>query len=75
MGGRVLVIFVLVLIALVHISNSEEDKVDENVIDFLENNEEVGVVVKLKDETGTFTTTEVETNEVIDDLGNDFKRE
>jgi len=75
MGGRVLVIFVLVLIALVHISNSEEDKVDENVIDFLENNEEVGVVVKLKDETGTFTTTEVETNEVIDDLGNDFEKE
>ena len=75
MRGRVLVIFVLVLIALVHISNSEEDKVDENVIDFLENNEEVGVVVKLKDETGTFTTTEVETNEVIDDLGNDFEKE
>src|SRR3989344_3037150 len=75
MGGRVLVIFVLVLIALVHISNSEEDKVDENVIDFLENNEEVGVVVKLKDETGTFTTTEVETNEVIDDLGDDFEKE
>src|SRR3989344_2873462 len=37
MGGRVLVIFVLVLIALVHISNSEEDKVDENVIDYLGN--------------------------------------
>ena len=75
MRGRVLVIFVLVLIALVHISNSEEDKIDENVINFLENNEEVGVVVKLKDETGTFTTTEVETNEVIDDLGDDFEKE
>ena len=44
MRGRVLVIFVLVLIALVHISNSEEDKVDENVIDFLENNEDPGVL-------------------------------
>src|SRR3989344_5804470 len=75
MRGRVFVIFVLVLIVLVHISNSEEDKVDENVIDFLENNEEVGVVVKLKDETGTFTTTEVETNEVIDDLGDDDRVE
>src|SRR3989338_11471292 len=74
MRGRVLVIFVLVLIALVHISNSEEDKVDENVIDFLENNEEVDVIVKLKDTTGVFITSEVDTGDVINDLGNDFEK-
>ncbi len=75
MRFRVFVILVLISILLVQFSRSEENKVDENVINALENNDEVGVIVKLKEETGTFTTTEVSTSEVVDDLGNDFEKE
>ncbi|MBS3064596.1 MAG: hypothetical protein J4472_02175, partial [DPANN group archaeon] len=70
MGRRVFVIFVLLLIVLVQFGEGEENKVDEEVMKALENNEEVDVIVKLKDTTGVFITSEVDTGDVINDLGN-----
>src|SRR3989344_1494071 len=74
MGRRVFVIFVLLLIVLVQFGEGEENKVDEEVMKALENNEEVDVIVKLKDTTGVFITSEVDTGDVINDLGNDFEK-
>ena len=73
MGWRMFVIFVLLLIVLVQFGEGEENKVDEEVMKVLENNEKVEIVVKLKEETGVFITSEVDTGDVINDLGNDFE--
>src|SRR3989344_1209569 len=74
MGWRMFVIFVLLLIVLVQFGEGEENKVDEEVMKVLENNEKVEIVVKLKEETGVFITSEVDTGDVINDLGNDFEK-
>jgi len=71
---RLLVIFFLILFVTIHVSKSDEDKVDDAVFEALEENNEVPVIVKLRENTGTFVTTEVQTSDVVDNLGDDFEK-
>ncbi|MBI2106487.1 S8 family serine peptidase [Candidatus Woesearchaeota archaeon] len=74
MRWKLLVIFFLILFIVVQTSKSDEDKVDDIIFNVLENNSEVPVIVKLKENTGEIVTTEVQTSEVVEDLGDDFEK-
>src|SRR3989344_2970777 len=71
---RLLVIFFLILFVTIHVSKSDEDKVDDAVFEALEENNEVPVIVKLRENTGTVVTTEVQTSDVVDNLGDEFEK-
>lgn len=74
MRWKLLVIFFLIFVVAVQTIKSDEDKVDDYILESLENSSEVPVIVQLKEETGTFSITEVKTSDVVEDLGEDFEK-